>query len=679
MPLWSQNLSTGDLLAARPRASEALVYLRAKFWQNTGGLVQDDAGTPFHLAFRYQVLTSVGSALPSALRQYPASLNRTTLYSEVTLAKALSVRAGLVAALEPTVLSVEVGVLDANTSRLTVTFDKPASISLFVKRLSAGVEAGLLTAGDGSDGGSSKTRTLDFPRQTGSYRVIVRAGMSKFARDYLDDTATTAITTYASASDAVISGGYPQGVADGRRAFAQDIYPLGDAYGFNSSAVLAGPNWDTPATRQSLITTVANKSSIDASKTFLNAMVAAGAPAYSNSSDPGYYLSLAVSSTQAVSQAGGVNAYKAVYNVYPAFGYNTSSNDGAYLDGLKNSFVAQIQSDAQATGYNSAYGEIYGIVAGEITILGLPEGYSTWSIANPKNASNATLMARHIYNAGALRAYQRVYDQGLPDGFDWRTRVVPAPTITAASAKTPYDDLRGTFRDEVQAEGRIAGLMTALEYARNSYQFSYDYTNSANRSDTAYVTYLEGLTSSMFSRSAEAGKVAAYKDFYDTAVSEFRFSYDSNLDAANLALLKTAMFKVVYSYSLVAGLQEVYDLANATYFDELTSYPGIRNPAYTTKPAYLNSLANQMRSLKGDYYVKVYESGAIFTYQRLYGLAEPYGFSYDSSQVNSSYYAELEGSFISSISQAGYSAGQSGGTGNHKVPTVGQLFPRGDK
>lgn len=40
----------------------------------------------------------------------------------------------------------------------------------------------------------------------------------------------------------------------GRKNYARELYPLANPFGFNSATVLAGSNWDTLATKQSLVT-----------------------------------------------------------------------------------------------------------------------------------------------------------------------------------------------------------------------------------------------------------------------------------------------------------------------------------------------------------------------------------------------------------------------------------------
>lgn len=659
MPLWTPNLSESDLLASRGYLGFA--YLRGMFWNASGGTLLESTPRPFHLAWR-NLRTDQPNPLASGFGAIPVSA---TLYPGFALYKALSIRAGLVQALEPTVLALDVSPVDAATSVATVTLDKPGSISLFVKRLTGGVETGLIAAADGAAGGSAKVRTLQFPRQSGTYRVIVRAGMTRYARDYSGDSPISALTTYASSQDASIKDDYPKGVSDGRRAFAEAIYPLASPYGFDAAGVLAGAGWDTDATRQAMVQSVANSSSIAASKTFLNALVGQGAPPYNTSSpDPNYYTGLAVSYAQAVYQQGGVGAYKSVYNQYPAFTYNTSSQDGGYLDGLKGPFVAKIQQDADTAGYNRAYGEVYAAARDAEITGGVPEGQAAFSLAtSPGQASG---VSRHLYDAGFLKAAQEIYDLALSDGFDWRSRVNPSLSLGQTGVKAQYRDLKTDFKSAVQAVAKSDGLKVFLEAIRTQYAFSYDYNNSANRSNQDYTTYLISLRDGAIQTVYDTGRVGSYRDLYD-AGAVFGFTYNPAQSAANLAALKDAFLTTVYSYGIVATLQELYDLAASTYFNTLTNYPSVRDPSFVQRTAYLNPKAATLRNLKGDYFTRVYESGVIYVYrERMYPLAEPYGFTFDRSQIVASYYSSKEPEFIEALRQ-GY------GTA-HIIPPVNWVY-----
>ncbi|WP_287417656.1 hypothetical protein [Oceanithermus sp.] len=655
MPLWSQNLTDADLLAQRPFASPR-VRAQARFWRNasTPGLMDDGTGTTFHLAFRH--LTGDGVAKLAWL--YAAPPTQSTLYPSVALRKALSLRAGLVAALEPAVLSLEVTPLDADTSRLTVVLDKPGSISMFLKGLDAnGNETGLITAGDGADGTGSKTLTMDFPRQDGLYRIVVRAGMTKYSRDYDGDVATTSLSTYASPTDDVMGGSYQTGVADGRLAFAQAIYPLADPYGFDSAAVLAGPDWDTDATRQAMVQAIADRSSIDTSKRFLDAMVAKGASPYDGANtDPNYYKNLAVPAADEVYQAGGVGAYHDVYGAYPAFTYDTTSQDGTYLSGLKAGFIAQIQGDGDAAGYDRAYGEVYQAAHDAEITGGLPEGATVWPTST--TSGQAAAVAKHVYEAGFARAAQEIYDQGLADGYDWRVGVDPALEPGDAGYQTQYRDQAAPYKDKMQATGKIAGLRFFLDYIAAQYPaYSYDAGNTAGLDDAAYTTYLEGERNGAVTTVYDTGRADGYRELYDVGVSLFKFSYDPQLDAAALSSLKDSFLTAVYSYAVTSALQETYDLGDSTYFNDLTSYPAIRDPSYVTRTQYLDALAQQLRALEGDFFTRVYESGVIYVYRdRIYPLAEPFGFTFDRAQKQASYYADLEPDFIAAL-QEGYAGG----------------------
>lgn len=678
MPLWSQNITEQQILDARGLAGTAFALLRGALWDNApgGGRLQDSAGRTFHLAWRKYAQTPQPGALPAGLAAYPAGLNRDTLRKEVTLSKALSVRAGLVAALEPTVLSLAVEPLDASTSRLTVTLDKPGSVSLFVKRLSGGAEAGLLAAADGADGGNERVRTLDFPRQSGSYRVVVRAGMTKYARDYSGDAPTSALSTYASGQSVAIKDDYPKGVVDGRRAFAEAMYPLADPHGFDSAAVLASPDWDSTPARQSLIDTVARKNAVDTARSFLNALVGQGAPPYDTSSqDAAYLTSLAAPYAQAVYRKGGVGAYHDVYTAYPSFAYDTASSDAAHLAALKDDFVAKIQDDVATVGYNQAYAEVYAAARDAEITGGVPEGHSAWSTAAA--AGQAAAVARHLYDAGFLRAAQEIYDQGLPDGFDWRARIDPNLLLGQVGVKTQYRDLADDFRAKLQAVAKSQGLKHFLETARTQYGYAYDHANAAGRGDEAYADYLASLRDAALTKVFDAGREGSYRDLYDAGAA-FHFTYNAALDAAGLAALKESFLGAVYSYATAAALQEVYDLAAATYFNDLTSYPSLRDSGYAVKPQYLNPTAAALRTLRGDYFTRVYESGVIYTYaNRVFPLAEPYGFSFDRSQKQASYYAGLEPTFVSRLTAGKQDEGRvlAFKAVYDQVPSFGALHP----
>jgi len=654
MPLWSLTPTDEDVQHARAAAASRS-RIQARYWRNasTPGLMDDGTGTTFHLAFRR--LTDAPAGSVTWLYDQTNVVN--SLYPAITLRKALSLRAGLVAALEPAVLSLEVTPVDDDTARLTVVLDKPGSISMFLKGLDAdGNETGLITAGDGADGTGSKTLTMDFPRQDGLYRIVVRAGMTKYARDYNADTPTSALSTYASAANDVMGGSYQTGVLDGRYAFASAIYPLADPYGFDSDAVLNGPDWDTDATRQAMVQTIADRSSIDTAKRFLDAMVDKGASPYdASNTDPDYYKNKAVPATDEVYQAGGVGAYHDVYGAYPSFTYDTTSNDGSYLSGLKNDFISAIQTDADAAGYDRAYGEVYQAAHDAEITGGLPEGATAWPTTT--SSGQAAAVARHVYESGFARAAQEIYDAGRTDGYDWRVSVDPALEPGTSGYVTQYRNQADPYKAKMQATGKIAGLKFFLDYIAAQYAYSYDASNAAGLDDADYTTYLEGERNGAVGVVYDTGRANGYRELYDVGVSLFKFSYDSQLDAAGLSSIKDSFLTAVYSYGVTAALQEQYDLGTSTYFNDLTDYPTVRDPSYVTRTQYLDTLAAHLRGLQGDFFTRVYESGVIYVYRdRIYPLAEPFGFTFDRTQKQASYYADLEPDFIEALRE-GYAGG----------------------
>ncbi|WP_027894466.1 hypothetical protein [Calidithermus chliarophilus] len=653
--------SERDALRQCSLHAAARATVRGRHWRSsaTPGALRDDFGADYSLAFKHVAypagaVPGLAAHRAAVLSDLAARAATPGYLASKKVAKTISVRAALTQSLEPAVLAFSVAPLDPDTSRASLSLDKPASPTLIVKRLNNGVEGALLTAADDEDGGG-KERTLDFPRQSGTYRVIVRVGSQKYYRDYDGDVPVSALAAYAASAEATLAGTYDQGVSDGRRAFAQAIYPLGDPDGFDSEGVLAGPDWDTPATRQSFRDTIAKKNSIDASKVFLNQLVAAGAPAYNGSSqDPAYYTGLAAPYVTAVKQLGGVSAYHSVYAAYPAFAYDTSSQDGAYLDGLKAAFVGQIQSDASASGYNTAYAEVWTAANAELPALGIPEGYANWPLATPKNAGQAANLIRFAYSSGYIRSAQLVYDEGLAAGFDFRSRTTTLDPLTSGASRQQYADLRDDFRAELQAGGQAEGLKHFLEKFRLQYGYAYDHANSAGRGDLEYVAYLQAQRDPAVSLAVEEEKRAAYLDVYDAARTLFKFTASTaGLTSSQLAALKDAMFTAVYSYGIVAELQKLYDLsAGSTFFHSLTNYPAVRDASYTPRDAYRDAKALALAALEGDYYSRVYEGGVIYVYRdRMYPLAVEYGFTFDAAQQQASYYAAKEPEFIEALRQ----------------------------
>lgn len=592
-------------------------------------------------------------------------------YLSTSLNKVVSVRAGLTQALEPIVLSVDLSLLTSNTSRLTITLDKVGSISVFIKQLNSGVEQQMLVAGDGIDGSNSKTLTIDIPRQSGTYRIIVRAGMSKYYRDYLNDLPQTGLSLYNSSANSVITNNYPQGVIDGNFQFASAIYPLGDTYGYTSSSVLAGSNWNTSTERQNFVNTIANFSSISASKIFLNALVSLGAAAYDNNqTSPSYYTGLATSAATAVNQAGGVASYKAVYNQYVPFATShptyPTSTDGTFLDSLKTTFVSEIQAAATQTGYDNAYGEVYTAANQLETSLGLPENKTAWSTSSAHNSTTAQSMIQHIYKAGYVKFAQTIYDVGLPS-FDFRTQTNQTLNILDTGFDTQYYNLRTTFTNKLQAVAKTSGLQYFLSYIKTQYGFSYDDTNVGNLTDTAYENYLITQREPSIAAVVEQSSRSAYNDIYGYAATNYKFTYNSSVSSSALAALKTNFYMAVNSYATISALEQTYS-NRPTSFDTLTNYLTIRDTTYTPRLTDFNTLATSYYALRGDYQVRNYEAGAIYTYKNLYNYAVPFGFTYDGNQIISSYYQGLEQAYINAL-KGGFKP---------KRPDNGQYWPRAD-
>lgn len=682
-----------------------------------GNLV-DTGGKSYELSLGTKNENNFFSGLFSGIQELIEANTSNVYFSSILLQKVLPQRASLIESLEGNVLSIDITELDTTTARLSVSMDKAVGFSFFVKRLSElNIEEGLLLAGDDEDGGTSKNRFVDIPLQTGRYRVIVRIGERKYYRDYLNLSAISAVSVYGNPTDNYIKDDYPQGVTDGRRAFAEAIYPLGNSYGFDSSSVLAGPNWDTNVTRNNFVSTIADTSSINTSKIFLNALVARGASPYNGSITlPSYYTGLANSAAQEVLNAGGVASYKSVYNSYPPFIYDSSSNDGTYLDSIKNSFINTILTDGQNSGYNTAYNEFYSIINSQIS---MPLGYSAWDTARPKNFTEAQNAIRFTYNAGAIRASQLIYDEGLLYGFDFRNLTTTTQPLDNNTSRTQYENIKDDFRIKLQSSGKIEGLQHFLSFIRTQYGFNYDWNNTANLSDEDYATYLQGLRNSALGTISEEDKKSVYLDFYNFAQTNFQFTgFNSTQTSTQLASAMTSMFREVFSYGFVAASQEIYDRGNATYFPTLTNYNSIRNGTITTNNTFLTTAATNIRNLQADYYIRVYEFGAIFTYRRLYDLGIPYGFTYNSSELLASYYSGLETNYINTLTlninelgrkgfasdiypladiygfnSAAVLAGPDWDTNTTRqlfvdtiyqaaippIPTIGQVFPRGDK
>jgi len=221
------------------------------------------------------------------------------------------------------------------------------------------------------------------------------------------------------------------------------------------------------------------------------------------------------------------------------------------------------------------------------TTRGLPEGYAAWG-STTYTLSEAERMLGHVWGAGAVSRSQRIYDQGLPDGFDWRT-LVPGGVLEAATTAQAYDDLRDDYRVKLQSTGRIGGLRYMLEQMRLQYGYLYDHNNSSSLSDTAYQAYLESQRVPGLDWVYDSGAEGSYRDLYDTA-GVFGFTYAGGLDAAGLAALKSSFFTAVVSWSAIAAYQENYDLGQDTPFWTLSGYPAIRNPAITSRLVYFSSL-----------------------------------------------------------------------------------------
>jgi hypothetical protein len=639
--------------------------VRGRFNINHAGVLGAYQDNPVdNLAFR---LLNTGSSNVSVTRPdiWAFSSRSASLAAQPGLANArfisrtLSIRAALTEQLEAVVLSIELVSLNATQDTLSVTFDKAVGLKAYFRELNtSGVETGQLTlAVDGLPGGTNRTRSVVIPKQTGKYRIEVVTGSSAYSRDYNASAASSAVSSYSASSDAVLVNLYPQGVLDGRRAFAEAIYPLGDPDGFGSVAILAGATWDAPATRQSFRDTIANFNSISSSKTFLNALVARGAPSYiATNTTPSYFTGLAVSSAQAVLEAGGVAAYKAVYDAWGPFATShptyPGETSGSVLDNLKTAFVSEIQADSLSTATTNTYNAIYGAMRTQEIASGVPEGYSAFVTASiAQSTTGAALLAKHVYNAGAIKMAQGIFDTALGDGFDFRPITEETTALEVDAARTQYTGLASSHRTKLIGTARIGGLKYLYEQMRTQYGYTYDSTNTGALSDAAYLAYLEGLRGASLSFMFDQGGVSSYLDLYNQAGTDFGFTFGSGLTTTQLAALKTSFFTKVVSWSVVAALQEQYDLGAPTYFNAQTNYPTIRSPSTVTRAQYLNTLATQMRALKSDFYLRSYEWGAIVTYRRLYDLGIPFGFAYDNTQQLASYYGDLEDDYIEALQQ----------------------------
>lgn len=499
---------------------------------------------------------------------------------------------------------------------------------------------------------SSKVHNYSVDKFTSKSRVVAVPINTSFSKDFNVESEVSGVQTYNYSTFGEVLSRYQEGYDSGYKQAHQEIYPLGQSFGWNYDFGTRN-DYGNSTVQSSFVQTITDNQYIGAYKEVYNKGIAYGFTYDSTVTSRTYYPAQQDRFVSSLLTTASIPVYKSFYDsgVTYGFSYNASSQDLDYLNNLKSSFISTVDAFSDKRGEKRAYSDIFKAGSNYQTSIGMAEGFTAWqdiTTSDVNYANKTNEFVRHLYNSGYAKSAQLIYNSGATYGFNWRTVLGTQEPNTSSTLNIQYDNLNTPFIVAVTATAKSEGMKSIYDYVASRFtSFVYDSTNTAGSNNSDYVTYLSGIKQTMLDSVVNESAINVYNTVFGRAATDFLFSYNNaSTDSTYYRNKISDMLGSVYNYGTVAAFQSVYDRGENYYFKTVTNYATLRDARFNLKSIYNNASTTQLESLKEDFEIRMYESGVVFTYKRFFDLAAEFGFTYDQNQYLASYYDSKREQFL---------------------------------